>query len=47
MDGSMWRQRLDLVNSGDCIICLDKYQEPGLDYLADWQRAVAILFLYT
>ena len=41
----MWRLRLVLVNSGDCIICLDKYQEPGLDHLADWQRTVEILLL--
>ena len=34
-----------VVNSGDCIICLDKYQEPGLDHLADWQRTVEILLL--
>ena len=45
MDGSMWRLRLVLVNSCDCIICLDKYQEPGLDHLADWQRTVEILLL--
>ena len=35
----MWRLRLVLVNSCDCIICLDKYQEPGLDHLAPGRLA--------